>query len=372
MAESEASALLHDLMTEINGVKSQWEALVDRISQGYGDAYKLHTQALDTVRKTRKAVEDTNREMLLFMFSVMSVGFAGGAVGSLLAPWSKAVDKNIAEYAFREGVKGVATETAKKSTGKAVDKLFSMAWGGLGADPFDAAVPSPWDAYLDKKTRLDTCFGFVNEHLTALISMSNEEQWGKQTGQDILDSWRRNCPLLVDAPKSDSPPDRKAMADSALVLMWIAWASARDWKWWTDQYNYIEFLFATEETNFYERDPRIMDAIHAIQYAHELQPILDQVKILIGYKASIFIPEKWSKIFPQGYYTPEIIDLRILGKVVQWTSIIKDYAPAVIDVEKQFGKTNIPTVLSGSRPDVGLFGNVLSLKPFFKRPTARN
>src|SRR6185436_14410505 len=42
MAESPASIPLHHIMTEINGAKSQWEALIDRMSQGYGDAYKKH------------------------------------------------------------------------------------------------------------------------------------------------------------------------------------------------------------------------------------------------------------------------------------------------------------------------------------------
>ena len=40
MAESPALILLHHIMTEISGVKSQWEALIDRMSQGYGDAYR--------------------------------------------------------------------------------------------------------------------------------------------------------------------------------------------------------------------------------------------------------------------------------------------------------------------------------------------
>jgi anti-sigma factor RsiW len=116
-------------MTEINGAKSQWEALVDLVSQGYGDAYKAHKAALDAIRKKRKEDEEVNRTLFQLTFTVVAVGFSGGAAGSVLAPWTKEVAAQAAKYAYREGAKGVVSEAAKKLVGAALAQLESRHLG---------------------------------------------------------------------------------------------------------------------------------------------------------------------------------------------------------------------------------------------------
>jgi len=300
MAESPASVPLHHVMTEINGVKSQWEALIDRISQGYGDAYKKHVEALDAVRKKRKDIENANREALIFLFSVVSMGFAGGAVGSLFANWTKGAADNVAKYAFREGLRGVASETAKKSMGAAVTTILSGPSSGDGLDP---VVATPWEDYLEKKTRLDTCFARVNEHLTTLITTANKESWSEAVGQEILDSWRKYCPLLVDAPKADAPPKREDMARGAEVLMWVAWCNAQDLD---EQYDAINFLLVKEPkpNTYYAGDSRLIDAAKALVYLDQLKPVMHRIMFLVGYGALIIVPEKWEKLLPQGWFAP--------------------------------------------------------------------
>src|SRR5215217_8181717 len=117
-AESPASGPLHMLQTELNGAKSQWEYLEDRIINGYKDAYKLHSAAL-------KQAEDAHLEALrkdaqikaigMFVFSVVSVGFAGGLVGGIIAPWAASAAAGTAQAALRQGVQGIATRTTQQT-----------------------------------------------------------------------------------------------------------------------------------------------------------------------------------------------------------------------------------------------------------------
>jgi hypothetical protein len=374
MAESKASGPLHHLMTEITGVKSQWEAMVDRISLAYGDAYKRHVGALDLVRKKRAEVQNANREVMQLMFGITTMGFAGGAVGSLFAPWTKAVEHKVVQYAFREGVKGAVDETTQKVTENAMKKIFDGKWGSSGSGPLDPSAPQPWEQYLEKKTKLDICFGLVNETLTSLINLANAEQWSESIGQNILDGWRKSCPLLTDAPKEADAPDRRTLARGAEILMWSAWCMEQDWKWWKKQYDNMNFLFVTDPSkDFYLGNPDFRAAVDAVQYAHEFRPVRFRTLDLVGSKATINIDDKWRKKMG-NLFVGEVIDLRILGPHVQWTNLIPEALPAVVDVEKAFGKT-IPTMLSdfnGFKLQGGaLVDQAMPLKPFFKRPQKR-
>jgi len=370
MAESPASIPLHHIMTEINGAKSQWEALIDRMSQGYGDAYKKHDEALSIVRKKRAAIENAKREALFFLFTAISMGFAGGAVGSLFAAWTKDAAEQVAKYAFREGVRGIASETAKKAMNAAALKIFSGGGGGGGLTP--VSVP-PWEYYLEKKTRLDTCFAQVNEYLTSLIQIANQDQWSEAIGQDILDAWRKTCPLLVDAPKTTVPPTREDMARGAEVLMWVAWCNQLNWEYWDKQYNAITFFLdqPAVKNRYSIHHPGLVAGIQALQVCNEFKPVMHRLMFVMGYEAIINVPDKWEELLPRGYYVPLVVDLRVPGKLVQWTHIIQKAVPAIMDVAKNFDKDNIPSVLAAlgqSKPlNTRLFDGLMGLKPYYKR-----
>src|SRR4051812_36379938 len=110
MAESPASEPLHFLQSELSGAKSQWEYLHDRLTNGYKDAYNKHAAVLKEVEANRrKALEKDARlrQLGFFIFSVASVGFAGGIVGGLFAPWVKNAAEGMSDAVFREGVKEV-------------------------------------------------------------------------------------------------------------------------------------------------------------------------------------------------------------------------------------------------------------------------
>jgi hypothetical protein len=242
-----------------------------------------------------------------------------------------------------------------------------------GDDPFDPAAPDPWDQYLDKKTRLDTCFAMVNEVLQTLIDISNEQQWDEPVGQAILDGYRKFCPLLADAPPTNAPPTRLEVSQAAEILVWVAWAIQLEWKYWNEQYNYIEFLFSTSRSTFSDTDDDLINAMRAIQNVNEFRPVLDRVKSLIGGYASIHIPDKWRIIFREkgmdGYYAEEIIDLRMFKYLP-----IKSYIPGVVDVLNRFKNTDLQQMLTviswhNVNPWLSSLDDTLDIKPYFKRKT---
>jgi hypothetical protein len=236
MAESEASSLLHMLQSELTGAKSQWEYLEDRIANGYKDAYKLHKGALDKMRKAKMA----SREAMMFVLSCVSVGFAGGIVGGLFAPWVRAVQAETltAAHVLRTGIQ----DASKRLTQETVKKIIPDKPNDSGGDgsPYVPVSAEAFDHYLDTKEELDGCFAIVNNRVQSLIDQSNAEQWPRALGQAILDSFRANCALLRDRPNPEKDlPARTAVAKSAELAMWVAWTSERDWPWWNPRYSVL-------------------------------------------------------------------------------------------------------------------------------------
>ena len=237
MAESAASGPLHTLQSELAGVKSQWEYFADRVINGYKDAYKAHLGALQTMKRDRlmrEQQEAQQRGVYMFVLSVVAVGFTGGIVGGLIGPWVTEKGISAATKVVREGVKGAATRTTQQLVKLGVPQGSSPA--SVDPSPYIPVAPDAFDVYLDKKEELDGCFAEINSWLQRMINMANAENWGGDIGSDILNSFRKNCPLLTDAPDPDKLPERFAAAKSAELAMWIAWAQARDWDWWNKVY----------------------------------------------------------------------------------------------------------------------------------------
>src|SRR6266480_58761 len=84
---SPAFGTLGLLRAEFTGAKSQWEALLDTIILGYKDAYDAHKAALKRLQDSINKDTASDAATLMFIFSLVSVGFAGGFVGGLIAPW---------------------------------------------------------------------------------------------------------------------------------------------------------------------------------------------------------------------------------------------------------------------------------------------
>ena len=90
----------------MSGAYKQWEFLQDVITNGYKDAYKLHLGALTDMHKAKVIAEQNEAKwcgVAMFVFSVVSVGFAGGLVGGVIAPWVREAQANVANAALRQG-----------------------------------------------------------------------------------------------------------------------------------------------------------------------------------------------------------------------------------------------------------------------------
>jgi len=56
---------------------------------------------------------------------VVSVGFAGGLVGRVIAPLVRSAQRNVANAAFRQGVQGIATRSTRQAVLRVVpEKAF--------------------------------------------------------------------------------------------------------------------------------------------------------------------------------------------------------------------------------------------------------
>jgi hypothetical protein len=276
MADSPASASLHALQSELAGAKTQWEYLEDRLTNGYKDAYKTHVGVLKAMENAKILAEQADAKWIgigMFVFSVVSVGFAGGLVGGVIAPWVKKAEQGTADAVIRQGIQGIATRTTQQSVLRVVPERPT----GSSPDgsPYVAASPQAFDAYLDTKEELDGCFAIVNAYIQSLINLSNSEQWPAEVGQTILDSFRHNCRLLTDSPEPSQLPKRELVARAAEIAMWVAWANARDWVYWGDVYR---------ELDGRGMGPRgemrtVQLGVREFQ-TNELYPILDELKNL--------------------------------------------------------------------------------------------
>ena len=148
MPESPASVALHMLLAELNATKSQWEDLQDVIALGYADAYDAHLKTLNDMHKARLIAEQKSKEWFgveMFIFSVVSVGFAGGLVGGLIAPWVREAQKEVAETVIRQGVQGMATRTMQQSVVRLIPERAPTS--SPSVEDESLFVPASPDAY---------------------------------------------------------------------------------------------------------------------------------------------------------------------------------------------------------------------------------
>jgi hypothetical protein len=276
MVDAPASQPLHNLQAELSGVKSQWQSLLDVIVDGYNDAYDLHLEALEKMHQARLLREQQEarvRGYYMFVLSVISAGFAGGAVGGLIgAALKPAKDEvlSLANTALREGVKSAGSRASTQLVKSLVPQGVSPPPPNNA--PYTPVSPKAFSVYIKKLRLLDDCFAIINERIMDLINAANASNWPAEVGWDVLNSFRKNCFLLTDAPRHDQLPALSTVAKASELAMWVAWTNARDWPWWNEVYIWIDD-YAEGLTDFDDEDPNF-------QYAHELDAGLDRMREL--------------------------------------------------------------------------------------------
>lgn len=245
--ESPASQPLHHLQSELLSAKARWEQLGIRIGLGYTEAYKQHTTTLQIMKKEKTSA---SYEALLFVFSIVSVGFAGGLVGGLLSRWVKEQGISAAKEVFRSSISGVGQQGAKDLAKVGTKTILAIAKDGShqpSNDPYTTSSMS--DIATDQAIRdnIGSAFGPLLEAVDAMIEVANQNHSPVNVGQEILNNFRANCPLMVQRPDESDMPAVSVTHRAAELAMWVAWAAERDWPWWNERYKVLDYLRLSAE-----------------------------------------------------------------------------------------------------------------------------
>lgn len=322
--ESAASGPLHNLQTELLSAKAAWEQLGVRIAKGYTAAYIVHVATLEQMKKAKEAKEAARAALLnkyMFVFSVISIGFAGGAVGAVMGPWAKRAGEGTAHWVFREGARSAMQQGAKDIVKAGDEKLSerlrkSEALFGPSSpadDPY--TTNSPKDIAVDEeiRDRIASAFGPLLEALDAMIDEANGKQADEASGQAILNSFRQNCPLMTDKPSQDDIPAEQVVSKASELAMWIAWANARDWDWWNGLYNRLDVIATRADRILRDGGSNREWNPDDIDLALEMDPIGDRLRVLGRWVECINSAVAWDDA--QGLYVPSYktyVDLRKL------------------------------------------------------------
>src|SRR5207248_2147084 len=125
---------------------------------------KLHKGALKELEAIINADTQSDTSSFMFIFSLLSVAFAGGMAGGWIAPWVKQAPEKSFKYVIRSGLQEIGKTLSKEVTGSAVKTLEAASAQGapepLGYEPVS---PDAFDVYLEKKEALDGCFARLNK-----------------------------------------------------------------------------------------------------------------------------------------------------------------------------------------------------------------
>jgi hypothetical protein len=279
---------------------------------GYKDAYNAQKNALAAYKRIRDYHEQQKADALMFVFYLVSVGFAGGFVGGLVAPWVRKAGEVAFKVGVRSGVQEIAKMAAKEVAGAAVKKLEEATKSApVVGSPYEPVTQETFDLYLDKKEQFDECFARYDKLIDQLQKQANDEQWPIETGWAIFRGFVTGCPVLRDKPDPDAVPDRAAVAKAAGVCMWVQWAEVRDWPWWNKQYDRLDAgpVFDPRNSGYWEYK-------EAAEYVQELAPILAALYDLgLGRDVQMFARTPWKETPGKGAVLGMMTDLRKLRKV---------------------------------------------------------
>lgn len=246
---SPASSPLGTLRAELSGAKSAWNAATLRVVRGYKKGYDEHVNAL---KKMKLLSTKQDQAFSSFIMSVLFIGFAGGVVGGLIAPWIKRSGDRVATNSLR-GIFGWQNSSAriglalKSGVQDAAKRVGQEAanWVTMPDPPkqvfseYEPVVPDPLEVFLEKQEQVEIFFAIHDDYMDQLDDLAIQKQWPIEVGWEIADRFRRKCVILTDKPDVNKLPDVEGISKLAEKLMWIAWADARDWPYWDRQYEYL-------------------------------------------------------------------------------------------------------------------------------------
>mgnify|MGYP000191237415 CR=1 FL=1 len=262
--ESPASRPLHMLQSELLAAKVTWEQLGVRILKGYDTGYNIHKKTLKDMELKKKAA--LSNDALIFVVSILSVGMAGGLMGSVIAPWVEKAGNMAAKRIFRASVvAGVGTQALQTVTDAGVKKLWET---NVPDAPYKPVLPDALTIDIEIRDRIASVFGPILEALDAMIAAANATQAPEAVGQVILNGFRTECKLLTDKPFQSQIPTLQQASDAAELAMWVAWANQQEGAYWDQVYKAMDAGWQRAFHSLSSVYPR-----YPAEYARELDPV---------------------------------------------------------------------------------------------------
>jgi hypothetical protein len=208
----------------------------------FAKAYKAASDKQKTVLKAVKArkLEEAQSEQFAynFIFSILTVGIAGGAGGALARSIFADTQKNAIDAA-----KQVGQFLVRQGAAPIWDVLDPVK--AVRGDIFEPVGPDPFDYYLNlqdniltQKNILNLAFGaesFVQLPSGGLTRHPSPSPAPSGGASEEFANWFLDTPFIKEKPDALSI-DEKQLATNMRLALWIAWAYVRDigywyWKW---------------------------------------------------------------------------------------------------------------------------------------------
>ena len=282
---------------------------------GYKDAYNEHKNALKEFEQIRKLHDQQDAAVMMFIYAVVAVGFAGGLVGGLLAPLVRSAGTSVFQTAIRSSVQEMAKSATKEATGGIIKRLQDVSKAAPTGNPYEPVTPDKFDVYLEKKKELDECFARFDKMVDDLQQQAAAEDWPIDVGWLLFNGSRASCPILRDKPDPDHLPDRETIEKAAQLCMWVQWAEERDWDWWNKQYQALNGGGAFPARVPFRQKADSFDFAVAPRYSLELSPIYTRLNLLGKTPEVQTIVQTAERTdFSEPRFTP-FLDLRKLRKL---------------------------------------------------------
>jgi hypothetical protein len=224
MAESNAARALAEIEKDLNRAQGLWRIYATVLSLGYYDAYREHNRVLNQMKEAKLA----SYARLHFVISVLTVGFAGGVAGGLMAPWIQNAGRNTARRLIAESIRGMGLDVAKK-----LGRLPADYASAFSDDQrlFLPEVIEPFPFNLKLNLELDLCFQELRDLVDVFYREANRHNWPTSVGE-LMYRALAAVPLVRDRPEVSDMPKQHDVAREAELGMWIAWATAQDSEYW--------------------------------------------------------------------------------------------------------------------------------------------
>ena len=321
------SEILLQLDVDLLKAKVAWDTLAETIGAKYTVAYAAHKDVLEATENARKA----ELEQYYFILGLVAVAVSGGLAGGLMAPWVKGAGDFVAGIVIRNAISGMSRQIVQRLYQRVVQLAQQNA---VSSSPYTPKVQDPLLYYQNMKTELGLCFTGV---LSAIDDLTTSKEWDHRHDKQLADNFRKTCVLITDQPDFGymNHLKRSGTVERAMELaMWVAWANARDMKYWTEAYNMLDKG----------------DVSEGIKYFSDAR---DHLGLVLDEMSNLLVENKVS----MDWRGNKILDIRKLQKLDM----------SILDVYKGLPGATFDGLKVGNGRNVLNAGPIQQVRPHYKR-----